>query len=406
MANYPGSVKDTLNFIRTNVLPHDTSVASVPANRFGISNMEDYITYTLNLPTQTEKSSTTSCYGFAMKDLEDLYWPHYVKLYNVPTVGEVLDRILVSSILEAQTTPLETYGVCLNATSSSPIISSSAIDLGKLVTKDENTPVKTIRLDRLLKKAGFPGEHPDLNSFYDVQRFVENEYVNKVLSPRAIIQVVLSSYFLPNPLGETDPNSRNIILADVGYGQFDIAIRIDAESNTYLRSRYNERSGKRQVPKGIYMPNEPSDVFLENIKNKSIMNGPKIDWELFRGFLDLSEAFLAEKHLMRSIVDNGYSRTQMRHIGSIYDQFRTNPYTETLSMDSYMDFAKASYTRADTYLKDVRNALGYVSSKNLFEGKDFSREIPQLDTAFIDRTGVIYDHKGNIIKPEDFQPSL
>ena len=251
----------------TDVLPKDKSVYDREANAYGVTKIDEYRTYAIDLATDTEKHITTGRYGFPVDDSGEALWPHYVKHYNLTSISETLDRIMVSSTLEGGTTPLETYAVALN-TGSSSLIGSSAIDLKSLLNSD-GQPVKTARLDEILRAAGYTGTFPDLNSFLDVQNFMENKEIKKLLTPRAMIAVALESYFIPNAIGETDPNSRNILLADHGLGKFDVVFRIDAESNTYLRDVYKERSGKGTVPKGIYSANE--DLETARIVAKSVI---------------------------------------------------------------------------------------------------------------------------------------
>ena len=118
----------------TDILPHDTSVYNKPANAYGVTRIEDFVNYPADLATETEKRSTTGRYGFPVDDSYEVYWPHYVKHYNLTSVGETLDRIMVSSTLEGGTTPLETYAVAI-PTGSTTIIGSSVIDLKSLQTK-------------------------------------------------------------------------------------------------------------------------------------------------------------------------------------------------------------------------------------------------------------------------------
>ena len=406
---YSSTLKELLKILTTNdILPYDSSIHRKPVNHHGITNIDEYSVYKANLPTESEKSITTGKYGFPLQDGADLFWPHYVKHYNLQSTYEILDRILVSSTLEGGTTPLPTYAVALKdgKAGNIPLVSSTSMDLTRLTTRDEHKPVKTIRLDRLLSKAGFPGKFPDLNSFLDIQNFVNNEAINQLLSPRAIIQVALASYFIPNAIGETDANSRNIILADTGYGKFDIAFRIDGESNTYLRDMYNERSGHKLIPKGIYTANETQEEFLMNIKSNSVTNGPKIDWELFMGFIELTDHYVSRDYLDDAIA-RGYLRNQHRYNAPRDDHIaQVRMKSSRLSQDEYAAFSEATIIRAKKYMTNVKSALGFVHTKYPFEGKLNEQINPKLDTALLDRKGKIYDKNGNPLEPEDFQPSL
>lgn len=402
--------KEFKKFIETNlitdVLPHDSSVYDLPANTYGVTKIDEYKTYAIDLATDTEKHVTTGRYGFPYDGSMEAFWPHYVKHYNLTSTSEILDRIMVSSTLEGGTTPLETYAVALN-TGSSPLVGSSVIDLKSLVTP-ENKPVATARLDEILRAAGYKGTYPDLHSFLDIQNFVYDEQINKLLTPRAIIQVALESYFIPNAIGETDPNSRNILIADYGLGKFDVVFRIDAESNTYLRDMYKERSGKGTIPKGIYTANENLETeFLPNIRAKTLINGPKIDWELFAGFMKLTEYFVKNSYIDNAIFQ-GYLKNQYRYIRNNLnnESFYISPYAARLSQDAYAEFSKKTQERIKNYMTKVQSALGYVKPKYPFDLELGAEKAPKLDTALLDGKGRYMDKNGNYIDPEGFQPSL
>lgn len=412
MAIYSDSIKQILKSINSDILPHDTSVASRPVNKVGFTHFNDHIPLKFNHPTSTEKTSTTTKYGFPVTESPDLYWPHHVKDYNVPHVGEIIDRILVSSVLEGAPVPLETYAISLDRGEGIPtFVSSSAIDLNSLLIKDENIPVKTIRFDRFLSACGYDGIYPDLHSFADVQEFVNNPVVNKFLTPRAIMQVVLSSYFIPNTIGETDANSRNIILADTTLtGKYDVAFRIDAESNTYIRDKYNERSGKKRVPKGIYSSDEELDEYLMNIKNRTGGN-TKIDWDLFAGFLSLTDYFVSRSNLDDAISNRGYKRNQFRYDPS-KDAIQGNYVASErrLSANAYGEFSEATITRAKNFMSLTKSALGgYVHPKMISDKILDEPKASKLETAYYNRNGQIFDRKGNLLRPEQFserQPGM
>lgn len=392
--------------LMTDVLPRDTSVYNLEANAYGVTKIEDYRTYAVDLATDTEKHITTGRYGFSVDGSNEAFWPHYVKHYNLTSISETLDRIMVSSTLEGGTTPLETYAVALN-TGSSSLIGSSAIDLKSLLNSD-GQPVKTARLDEILRAAGYTGTFPDLNSFLDVQNFMENKQVQKYLTPRAIVAVALESYFIPNAIGETDPNSRNILLADHGLGKFDVVFRIDAESNTYLRDIYKERSGKGTVPKGIYSANEDLETeFLPNIRAKNIVGAPKIDWELFAGFMHLTEYFVRNSYIDNAIFQ-GYLKNQYRYIrNNLMSDFRNpSPYASRLSQEAYAEFSKKTQERIKNYTTRVQSALGYVKPRYPFNLELKAEYVPKFEPAYLDNKGRYINKKGDYIDPAGFQPSL
>lgn len=160
--------------LETNVLPHDTCVSKMPVRKDGASPISHYIRYTHSLPTEQEKSTTTGLYGFPIEEGLEVFWPHYVKNYNLTSRMETYGRIMVNSSLEAYPTPLETYAVSLDGANA--ILGSSVIDLNHLQT-EEGIHVETMRLDRILKAANINTDSgkenfPDLYSFADVQEFI------------------------------------------------------------------------------------------------------------------------------------------------------------------------------------------------------------------------------------------
>ena len=365
--------------IETNVLPHDTSVANMPARNDGITHITDYTRYSHSLPTEEEKSTTTGLYGFRVEDDLDVFWPHYVKNYNLSSRMETLGRIMVNSSLEAYPTPIETYGVSLDA--ANPILGSSVIDLNHL-QREDGSHIETKRLDRILEEAGINTDggkekFPDLYSFADVQDFINNEYINSILTPRAILQVVLCSYFIPNAIGDTDANSRNIILAKNAEGKYDVVFRIDAESSTYLRGINRERSGLRLMPKGIYSANENYDLYMNYIENKGplkmtdAVSAPKIDWELFSGLFYLSKYFIKRNHLDDAITNRGYSRNLKRYLDRNTE--RPSFYGKYLSIDEYTDYASDAIGRASKFSQDTTNALNGTKKRILFEDQAYKQ---------------------------------
>ncbi|MBQ4541755.1 MAG: hypothetical protein IJA23_02765 [Clostridia bacterium] len=365
--------------IETNVLPHDTSVANMQARNDGITPIFDYTRYSHSLPTEEEKSTTTGLYGFRLEEGLDVFWPHYVKNYNLSSRIETLGRIMVNSSLEAYPTPLETYGVSLDG--ANPILGSSVIDLNHMQTED-GRHIETMRLDRILKAAKINTDNdkesfPDLYSFADIQEFFANEYINSVMTPRAMIQVALCSYFIPNAIGDTDANSRNIILAKNAEGKYDVVFRIDAESSTYLRGINRERSGLRLMPKGIYSANENYDLYMNYIENKGPIKmtdkvtSAKIDWEMFAGLFYLSKYFIKRNHLDDAITNRGYSRNLKRYLDRNTE--RPSFYGRYLSQEEYTDYATDTIERAAKYMQDTGRALGITRKKIMFEDQAYKQ---------------------------------
>lgn len=396
--------------LETNILPHDTSVSNMPVRSDGITAISDYARYLHTLPTEEEKRTTTGLYGFRIEEGLDVFWPHYVKNYSLTSRMETLGRIMVNSSLEAYPTPLETYAVSIDG--ASPILGSSVIDLNHLQTED-GIHVETMRLDRILANAKINTDpdkesFPDLYSFADVQRFLANEYINSVMTPRAMIQVALCSYFIPNAVGDTDANSRNIIVAKNTDGKYDVVFRIDAESSTYLRSLQRERSGLRLLPKGIYSANENYELSMEYIRNKGPLkareqlNNPIIDWEIFAGLFYLSKYFIKRNHLDNAITVNGYSRNLKRYLDT--NDNPPNCFSRYLSQDEYNNYASDTIERASNYMQDISQALGAVRKRILFEDQAYKQTqtglfVPELFNA----KGIKVNRDGS---PAEEGPSL
>ena len=396
--------------LETDVLPHDTSVSNMPVRNDGITPISDYARYRHTLPTEEEKRTTTGLYGFRIEEGLDVFWPHYVKNYSLTSRMETLGRIMVSSSLEAYPTPIETYAVSLDGPS--PILGSSVIDLNHLQTQ-EGKHIETMRLDRILACAKIntnPNKEsfPDLYSFADVQRFLANEYINSVMTPRAMIQVALCSYFIPNAVGDTDANSRNIIVAKNEEGKYDLVFRIDAESSTYLRGLQHERSGLRLLPKGIYSANENYELSMEYIRNKGPLkareqiNNPIIDWELFAGLFYLSKYFIKRNHLDNAITINGYSRNLKRYLDR--NNIPPNCFSRYLSQEEYNNYASDTIERASNYMQDITEALGAVRKRIIFEDKAYKQTktglfVPEL----FNTKGIKVNRDGS---PQEEGPSL
>ena len=376
--------------LSSDILPKDTAMESKKTNRKGIKTLGsfDYIHMKTELPTTKEKQHTTSRYGISVDPEIDAFWPHYIKNYNLVSMTETINRIITNSILEANPTPVSTYATLVENNQ----IGSAVIDLNNLKTKD-GRKIKAERLDRILVKADFPDAikgFPDITSFKDVQEFMSNEYIKNTLSPRAIIQVALISFFIPNATGQTDSNSRNIIILDN-----DIAVGIDAESNTYIADLTGSRSGKKLIPKGIYHENEPLDEFLKNISSA----GNDIDWFLFGDLMLLSQEYTKRSNLDEAISNKGfYKNGGQFQPTSPYEEslFTITPHPYALDSFAYGDFSEKTIERAKRYNENVMNAL-----KNCFLESDFryGEELENIKIA--ERLfPVLYNSKGLVVNEQ------
>lgn len=355
MANYASNVEEYIEKIMTNILP-ESDLASYPVNSSGLVELNitnnNAIDLSIELPNSVqaglykhEKSSTTRKAILSIR--QSFINPVYHSYYFRPFTGIIksFDSLVAQSILELYPTPVQTYG----AFDSSSTIYGGVIDLNHLQTVNQHLPVQTMRFDMFLNSLGFDKE---INSFIQLQNFMKSPLVRDFLSERAIVQIALESYAIPNAVGEVDANSRNIIiLFDPFTGKGEYACRIDAESNTYFNDRNNERSGLSKLPKGIFDKDELFESqFLKAINEKSSL----IDWDLFIGLTNLASKLTTRNRIDEAIC-SGYKRNYFR---VNYDQIRpASAAYNHFGSDTYRDFSEASIKRAIKYFNSVYTAL-------------------------------------------------
>ena len=351
---YTGDMKQYLRQIITDCLP-PSEIEKYELNRIGLYSVNN--TNIREWRPELQDSShlyghekcTPKRYGIQSSQDPNVFMPVYFRHYD-GTVNGSLDKIIANTALGIYPTPLQVYGA-INEDMPSSKIGVATIDLNHLKNSENNENVESIRLDFLLHSLG---EHHEIESYMDFQTLLEHGNVEKVLTPRAIVQLGLSSIFIPNAIGETDANSRNIILLkDKESGKYDIVVRIDAEANTYLNDRMNERSGKKKLPKGIFMPNEELDDYLMTIKSRDV----RVDWELFYGF-----TMLAREATSRSNIDNAVLQSYMKNSGKLMqDPFmRPSPYALSYNSDAFFAFSAATIDRSKRFFDRTMEALGSV----------------------------------------------
>ena len=199
------------------------------------------------------------------------------------------------------------------------------------------------------------GVYHDIDSFQDFQHLIESGVIFNYLTPRAVVQLGLCSYFIPNAIGETDANSRNIILLrDEESGKYDIVVRIDAEANTYITDRNNQRSGKKQVPKGIYRANEDLDTYLTNISRRS----GDIDWDLFSSFVNLTQKLTSRSHIDNAMADAYRLNSGELIDDSPYSDRRWNgPIGTAYGKTGFFGFSNDTIERANRFLNKTASAM-------------------------------------------------
>ena len=351
---YTTDIKSYMGQIMTDVLP-SSSIEQLSLNRIGLHSLN----YRNAKEWNTELRDSSALYphekctpkrlGVRQSEESDEYSPLYFRYYQDSMLG-ALGKIIVNSALEIYPTPVHPYGTIYEGVAATKL-GVSTIDLNHLIDSETGEPVENIRLDFLLHSLGLPHE---INSFYDFQKMLESGKLADRLTPRAIVQLGLSSIFIPNAIGEVDANSRNVILfKDPVTNKYDIVARIDAEANTYLNDAFRQRSGKKVVPKGIFSANEEQDEFLQTIRHRDL----RVDWDLFTGFTSI-----AKKLCSRSNIDNAITKAYMKNSGKLVTNIwePVSPYLSFYNSDAFFDFSESTITRAGRFFDNVDNAIGYA----------------------------------------------
>ena len=265
---------------RSDILPRETVIDSIQVGHNYLFMLENARSFPVNLPDSSllytnEKSSNVDRIGVPKKEVIDgvertVYESFYFKPYSSSLV--LFDKMVSSALLGMHAVPHEPYGVIYDGR-----LGVITTDLTKLRNAETKQPVKSVRFDILLNTLGYP---PDTLTFMDLQNIFYDENLAKIMDRRAFVQCAMGNFFLANAFGETDSNSRNLILlenqnaepmdehiAKMLFGEdvdpipkkFGFAVRIDADENTHDTAKRNERSGNRIVGRSILFPNESVD---------------------------------------------------------------------------------------------------------------------------------------------------
>ena len=308
---------------RSDILPRETAVDLIQVGQNSLFLLEKARAFPVNLPDSSllyanEKSSNVDRIGVPRKEVIDgeertVYDSFYFKPYSSSLV--LFDKMVSSALLGMHAVPHEPYGVIYDGR-----LGLITTDLTNLRNAETKEPVHSVRFDILLNALGYA---PDTLTFMDLQNIFYDEELGKIMDRRAFVQCALGNFFLANAFGETDSNSRNLILlenqnaepmdehlAKMLFGdvkpiprKFGFAVRIDADENTHDTAKRNERSGNRIVGRSILFPNESVDspmklsrddkeILLEYCQNPSfIVEGSFIppDGMTEREFLDQIE---------------------------------------------------------------------------------------------------------------------
>ena len=356
--SYTGDIKSYLKQIQTDVLPSsDLGRYKQNANGLYLLNRDNSIELRVELPDSkgfglySHEKCAPKRYAIENPSSVGEYKPIFYRYYETGILN-AFSKMIVNSALNIYPTPLNVYATTQEMAASNSI-GISTIDLNNLKTNDGENMV-SMRLDMLLHSVGLNHE---IDSFLDFQKMLESGRLSKVLTPRAIVQVGLGSLFIPNAIGETDANSRNmILLKKQGEDKFDIAVRIDGESNTYITDAEHSRSGRKQVPKGIYGQNEDLEVFLGAIKSRDV----NVDWDLFSQFNVLARALCS-----RTNIDNAVFKSYMTNSGKVSDAMSYSAKSR-YGEEAFFDFSEKTIDRSARYFDNIFTTLANASKEPPF----------------------------------------
>ena len=270
-------IKMFSSIYRSDILPRATIIDDIQVSTNSVFSLETGYSLPVNLPDSSmlyknEKSTNVDRIGLARKVMIDgieqtVYESFYFKPYD--RTLKFYDKMISSALLGMHAVPHEPYGVSFNGRNG-----VATIDLTNLRDSETKQPIKSVRFDILLNRLGYP---PDTLTFLDLQNMFYDERIPEIMDRRAFVQCALGNFFLSNAFGETDPNSRNLILLEnpnaepmdralalkifgkehaEGARKIGFAVRIDADENTHDTSKNNERSGQRIIGRSILFPNE------------------------------------------------------------------------------------------------------------------------------------------------------
>lgn len=380
--------------IKTDVLPK-SPVIQYFQNRVGLYNVNE-------LPLKREQKDSRHFYGLEEKfvpkrvnaripSMPGVYSPLFLRHFQNGDITTALERIVANNALRLYPTPMGSHGIVDESMYNA--IGVATIDLNHLYNPNTRKHVESARLDHLLHSLGC---HYEISCFLDFQSLLENPAVTKNFTTRALVQLGLSSIFIPNAIGETDANSRNVIVLKNQDNKWDSIVRIDAEANTTLNDLNNTRSGHKVVPKGIFSPDEPQEEFLKTIKDRPA----GIDWDLYRAFV-----LAAKEATRRTNIDQGLTQAWLENSGRVDTLQFVYPNVQ-LEKYNYLAsdvFPNSVANRAERHFDRVLDALGRESSIIL----PFAETSSKYPGLIVDETEVLdsliqeyYDAKGNNITEE------
>ncbi len=341
-------IKSYIKEIVKDVLP-SSPIEKLEQNKIGLYKLDSNNMIQWHLDSKLKKNiyrhekSAPQTMGIT-PDGEKFY-SMYFKSYNTSML-QAISKMIVNSALEMYPTPVHSYGTIIDHPSN-VLVGNSSIDLNHLKNPETDSKVDSIRLDYLLHSLG---ANPEIDSFYSYQKLLESGKLEKFLTPRAIVQLGLSSIFIPNAIGETDANSRNVILLkDKGDKKYDIVCRIDADENEYIHNMYRFGDNRKLVPKGIYLPNEDEDTYLKTISHRDI----GVDWDLFSSFITLADSLCSRSNIDAAVYTAYRKNSQSGYQVTDYRDFYQSHYNS----ESFFDFSEVTINRVKDFSNRIHNAL-------------------------------------------------
>ncbi len=285
-------------------------------------------------------------YGIQVPNTE-FFQSHFVSEKNA-------NKVIANSALDIYPLSGQRIKAVVNESAISPYAGIAIVNYENLITQD-GRHIPVVRLQEFLTKHGFA---PDITCFYDLQLILKDPAMQKMFTPRGLDQLAVSSYFIPNIIGETDANSRNILLVvEPETGLIDSVIRIDGDKNLSL---FSQRADELPIiPKGIFKQEEPYNEFLGIIKSHNKGFEKLIDWELFAGYYELSKKLLKPYDITKTI-HQGFELNQGRCNYGFDQVFTMGPAAIHLSLEYYNDFINNINVRASRLFKEIDQRIDDV----------------------------------------------
>lgn len=374
---YASSISDRANLsIQKYYLPLSWLVR-YPVDRNGrvVLNGENstrFVDLTENISTNgVHEKNRPDLYGVQVPNTE-FYQSHFVSAKNP-------NKVIANAALDLYPLSGQRVKAVVNQSVITPYAGIAIVNYENLLSQDgKHIPV--IRLQEFLVKHNFA---PDITCFYELQLVLKDPAIQKMFTPRGLDQLAVSSYFIPNAIGETDANSRNILLVvDPVTGLIDSVIRIDADKNLSI---YPPRADETpDMPKGIFKPNEPYNNFLGIVKShKGFEN--LIDWELFAGYHELTKQLLKPFDITK-IIHKDFEINQGRCNYGFDEVYRMGAAAIHLSLDYYNDFINNINVRVSRVFNDLDQRISDVHGHLPLEDSPYI-DVDPFKTQLFDKNG-------------------